>query len=1082
MNTNQNTAVTAEAEDSHVEITNAEIDNVLLTEQEEEPEESSDQMDEDFDNFIPEESTVQQCVGDNLDLNIVSLNSNTSFHAMGVIKVTSPAPAKRQEELLVTVPRRQMTVEEKAATLKAAEVKILPFVPKKKGLADIRFIPIADLRVEPPALRPGEVAWCAGWSIKNLNPTFEHANWNGFMKSLYKPECSKKSLVKFLPIIEGDPNNFSTIYTTLMECLRSCPSPAIITFDLPIWLKATQIVLQSELPIITRLGGFHLLKSFLGSIGMIMADSGLQELIQLVYPGSKTAEHILSGGAYAKAIRFHLLASAGIAKFLSSGLFSEQEYTEMEEFICTAKDKKLGNQTFSPRIVTIFKEKMEERLKSLAKGGRTPALWVWYYERIDLIKIFIRCERVPDHTGHLSCIIEMLNTFAAAGHHQYAKGARLYVQLMQQRQENPLFKQTLSNFTVYGNHVVRFSDHEWSGTWTDITIETTLMREAKSYGGLSRGRFRNDSSHKSWVQTLNHFSFIHQELEKNMAKSGAPLHTEVVRAQMKRDNDAVNAIVGWLEEVNPFDDARDKKILVSFSTGFNSSPNDHVNADQAEEVGRAIQVDMIGKTVLDPMKTKNKVKSLASLRSGPNVNGEELVIDCMKLFNRLIVISEREVKTKEALRFELTQTPLCLFDKYQRLRKPDKSALGRTLKSYTSPVTVTPQASLVVDGGWLLHNVKWEANLTWKEIVQRYLYFVKSMGINRIRIIVVFDGYSSSTKDHDHLRRTKNACCDIQMRLDIKVIIAREKFLDNKKNKAQLVLFLAETFRENGIIVHQCSSDADTFIVRTALDEARGSPVELRAEDTDILVMLLHHVADLPIILTTAKETSYDVRKIREALPERYLKYIVFIHSFTGCDTVSAIHGFSKPTLLKKLCKFDEAESAMDVFMDINAKKEDIIKAGSDIFKILFSGKLSANLEDLRFDIFSKRAATGIIKPEKLPPTTGAAMQHSLRAYLQTRDWLMLQSPSKDVLEYGWKLTERGYAPVPSTDPIAPDYLLKFASCNCAGNCSSFRCSCKKQGVKCISACGICHGISCLNIQPMDEEITEELDKFLAAD
>ena len=152
-----------------------------------------------------------------------------------------------------------------------------------------------------------------------------------------------------------------------------------------------------------------------------------------------------------------------------------------------------------------------------------------------------------------------------------------------------------------------------------------------------------------------------------MAKSGAPLHTEVVRAQMKRDNDAVNAIVGWLEEVNPFNDARDKKILVSFSTGFNSSPNDHVNADQAEEVGRAIQVDMIGKTVLDPMKTKNKVKSLASLRSGPNVKDEELVIDCMKLFNRLIVISEREVKTKEALRFELTQTPLCLFDKYQRL-------------------------------------------------------------------------------------------------------------------------------------------------------------------------------------------------------------------------------------------------------------------------------------------------------------------------------------------------------------------------------------------------------------------------------
>ena len=88
-----------------------------------------------------------------------------------------------------------------------------------------------------------------------------------------------------------------------------------------------------------------------------------------------------------------------------------------------------------------------------------------------------------------------------------------------------MFQEPLSKFTVYGNHVVRFSDHEWSGTWTDITIETTLMREAKSSGGLSRGRFWNKSVHKSWVQTLNHFSFI-------------------TRAQMEKENDSVNAIVG----------------------------------------------------------------------------------------------------------------------------------------------------------------------------------------------------------------------------------------------------------------------------------------------------------------------------------------------------------------------------------------------------------------------------------------------------------------------------------------------------------------------------------------------------------
>ena len=91
----------------------------------------------------------------------------------------------------------------------------------------------------------------------------------------------------------------------------------------------------------------------------------------------------------------------------------------------------------------------------------------------------------------------------------------------------------------------------------------------------------------------------------------------------------------------------------------------------------------------------------------------------------------------------------------------------------------------------------------------------------------------------------------------------------------------------------------------------------MRVEDTDIMVLLIHHAANHPIFLTTAKETSYDIAKIREALPERYQKYLIFLHSYSGCDTVSAISGFSKSTLINKLCETDKAERAVDVFLDI---------------------------------------------------------------------------------------------------------------------------------------------------------------------
>ena len=77
----------------------------------------------------------------------------------------------------------------------------------------------------------------------------------------------------------------------------------------------------------------------------------------------------------------------------------------------------------------------------------------------------------------------------------------------------------------------------------------------------------------------------------------------------------------------------------------------------------------------------------------------------------------------------------------------------------------------MTDGGCLLHDVKWEANLTWKGAAQSNLQFLKSMGNQYLLINVVFEGCDNSTKDHDYLRRTKNACCSILIHPDIKILI-----------------------------------------------------------------------------------------------------------------------------------------------------------------------------------------------------------------------------------------------------------------------------------------------------------------------
>ena len=58
--------------------------------------------------------------------------------------------------------------------------------------------------------------------------------------------------------------------------------------------------------LLLRLGGFHTLMSFLASIGHIMTGSGLQRLLELVY-AENTVKHIMSGKAYDRAFRGHLL-------------------------------------------------------------------------------------------------------------------------------------------------------------------------------------------------------------------------------------------------------------------------------------------------------------------------------------------------------------------------------------------------------------------------------------------------------------------------------------------------------------------------------------------------------------------------------------------------------------------------------------------------------------------------------------------------------------------------------------------------------------------------------------------------------
>jgi len=100
--------------------------------------------------------------------------------------------------------------------------------------------------------------------------------------------------------------------------------------------------------------------------------------------------------------------------------------------------------------------------------------------------------------------------------------------------------------------------------------------------------------------------------------------------------------------------------------------------------------------------------------------------------------------------------------------------------------------------------------------------------------------------------------------------------------------------------------------------------------------MLVHHCPSTnhSLFLTTSKG-SYNVRRIQEALSERQKRYLLFCHAFTGCDTVSSIGGHGKTTLFNKFCKGDIDEQ-MDIFLDVWATKDAVIRGGTAIFQHIY--------------------------------------------------------------------------------------------------------------------------------------------------
>ena len=148
-----------------------------------------------------------------------------------------------------------------------------------------------------------------------------------------------------------------------------------------------------------------------------------------------------------------------------------------------------------------------------------------------------------------------------------------------------------------------------------------------------------------------------------------------------------------------------------------------------------------------------------------------------------------------------------------------------------------------------------------------------------------------------------------------------------------------------------CKGDADTKVVSTALDlaEKHDKDVAVVADDTDIGVMLIFHWKESNGNIIFYQQKLDKAWYIKESckLIGSLGEHVLFVHTFSECDTISVPFGKGKSSASNMLKKSEKLREISEIMNDPWPEQEQVGIAS--IFVIMYGGKSVDNLTKLRF-------------------------------------------------------------------------------------------------------------------------------------
>lgn len=684
------------------------------------------------------------------------------------------------------------------------------------------------------------------WNLVNLDEDASefHSNvsWNTFYENLLKTNNAFKTVIGYGPFVPASPTRVEIVEKSIeyfVDASRKLKQDyVVITADEAIY----EIVhgLKEKFPeryssLVPRMGGFHICLNFLGAIGRIMANSGIEDILveaKVLLRG--TANKVISGGKdYYKMIRAHFLIHSAVFELYWESFteWLEQEnildedvealLTEVEILRGYIKEEDFDSAALSYANASNFIsciDTQRSKFESTFQEYPTARFWIQYIKMVCILQWYIIAERCGDWKQHLTSTEKMLPFMVAAGHHKYASYIPHYLISMKNLEKTaPKVWEEFKN----GNFVVKVKTGTFNGVWTDLALEQTYNKDAKNH--LFRGITMQENTVQKYLNSLPLMSIISDQIE-NMATEDQ-VRAEVPRKSQEHVSDFDKNYIKQQEiksiiksRINPF--CYRSNDLVNIFSGYKSPSSD---VFKAEEIGlnalRLASEEKLDK--VQPVKLNffsDKLKGKSVLKSS------KLYEDEAKVLRHLHFTRELDDETKiRIFSHEWTEYPASLFEPLPEtgnivMRKGAKSelynALKKELSSEQNQVDIELQTlpvenletAFIVDMMALVQKYQNFNCSTFTELFEKYITILNTLKPENCNFVIcVGDRYDNeqSLKCSERTRRAKGIAENVYAIQDGISIPDWKTFISTSTNKSNLLHYFATKLCNE----HPCMSD-----------------------------------------------------------------------------------------------------------------------------------------------------------------------------------------------------------------------------------------------------------------------------------